>query len=59
MFNMDYCKFENTYDALRQCYDGLSESGLEEVEEGYREKLVKLCMKIAAEYGDEYKDERS
>ena len=65
MGNMSYCRFENTYADLQECYDSLSEAGsIKEVEENanqyekkYIRKLVELCKEIVADFGDEDEDE--
>jgi hypothetical protein len=57
---MSYCRFENTYQDLQDCYDALQESGsvneLEkdrnEYEKKYVRKLVEMCKNIAEEFGD-------
>ena len=57
MANMSYCRFENTYRDLQECYDALTEAGsIKEVEENanqyekkYIRKLVELCKDIAAD----------
>ncbi len=51
MSNMGYCRFENTYDDLRDCFDNWSERTLSESEERYQAALVKLCEQIAHYYG--------
>ncbi len=61
MANMSYCRFENTYGDLRDCYNALIEAGsikeLEEnssvYEEKYIRKLVELCKNIADRFDDE------
>jgi len=58
MANMSYCRFENTYRDLVDCYDALGEAGsIEELEseagqyeKEYIRKLVKLCKDISDEY---------
>ena len=65
MANMSYCRFENTYGDLQECYDALTEAGsIKEVEENanqyekkYIRKLVELCKDIAADFGDEEEEE--
>lgn len=52
--NMGYCRFANTLEALRECYEALNdgeELGTLEHEASIR--LIKLCRKIVREYGDE------
>lgn len=64
MPNMSYCRFENTYSDLRDCYDALSEAGsIEEIENDanqyekkYIRKLVELCKDIVADFGEDEED---
>jgi len=53
MANMSYCRFENTYRDLLDCYHNINES-VSESEHNYRERLVDLCREILDEY--EYQD---
>lgn len=44
--NMKYCMFENTYRALRECEDQLTEQDISELSESeyeYAVKLLNLC----------------
>ena len=50
--NMSYCRFENTYNDLRDCYENL-EDDCSESEQKYKEKLIKLCKQISAIYEEE------
>ena len=50
MPNMDYCRFENTYDDLKDC-EGFMNNSLDGSEKKYRNKLVRLCVDIAVEHG--------
>lgn len=48
--NMSYCRFENTYVDLQDCYDSLREKSLDELsetEKKYAKKLIKMCKDIA------------
>lgn len=56
MPNMSYCRFENTVPALRDCYEAL-DGELSADEEKWRKRLIELCVKIAAEYGEEAEEE--
>jgi len=49
MANMSYCRFENTYDDLRDCFNNWG-GDLSESEEDYRERMIKLCEDIANYY---------
>lgn len=53
MGNMAYCRFQNTLGDLRDCYDNWDEKdSLSLEEEKARNKLIKLCEKIASDFGD-------
>ena len=56
MANMSYCRFENTFKDLQDCYMNMDyvESNSES---NYRLKLVELCKDIVSEYGDEVFDD--
>ena len=58
MPNMGYCRFRNTLDDLRDCYEHLDDEagedeGLGEEEAEAREQLIDLCKQIAKEKGDD------
>jgi len=46
MSNMSYCRFENTYHDLKDCYKNIDDQALSETEERYRQKLIDLCKEI-------------
>jgi hypothetical protein len=50
--NMSYCRFENTYNALRECEEHIEDEDLSDDEKKYRERLVKLCGNIFDCYPD-------
>ena len=52
MPNMKYCRFQNTLDDLRDCYDHMHEE-LSDEEERARKRLIKLCVDIAGDYGED------
>ena len=55
MSNMSYCRFQNTNDDLRDCYDWLGEndpSKLSEDELKAFKRLVKLCRLIVDNFED-------
>ena len=56
MSNMSYCRFQNTLEDLRDCYNHIFDD-LEEGEEEYEahKKLIKLCRAII-EDAEEYED---
>jgi len=51
MSNMSYCRFENTYSDLLDCYNNINENlrGMSESELKYRNKLIQLCQDILDE----------
>jgi hypothetical protein len=53
MANMSYCRFENTASDLRDCADNMDDGGLSYDEVRARRRLIKLCIRIADEYGFE------
>ena len=64
MANMSYCRFENTYIDLKDCYNALCQAGsIEEIEEKaneyekkYIRKLVELCKEIVSDFCNEDDD---
>jgi hypothetical protein len=51
MPNMSYCRFQNTYRDLDDCYEAIInyEEGKEELseeEQAYKNKLIELCKEI-------------
>ena len=55
MANMSYCRFENTYRDLRDCYEAMGNGtdDLSETEKKYFEKLVKLCKEVADDFQED------
>lgn len=52
MSNMSYCRFRNTLQDLRECYDNIDDDDISEEEKQARERLIKLCATIVNNYGD-------
>ncbi len=52
MANMSYCRFENTFKALQDCYENLDDRDLSESEEEYKIKLIRICNVISDQCGD-------
>ena len=50
MPNMSYCRFENTYRDLVDCYENINDTDLSNRESEYREKLIDVCREILEEY---------
>ena len=46
MSNMSYCRFENTYHDLQDCYRNMDDEDLSDSEKQYKKKLIKLCNTI-------------
>ena len=55
MANMSYCRFENTYRDLVDCYHNLNEQ-LSNREHEYREMLVNICKEIIEDYNPSCQD---
>ena len=53
MANMSYCRFSNTLEDLKDCYDNMDAEGLSYAERMARWRIVRMCMQIAADYEDE------
>lgn len=47
---MSYCRFENTYRDLLDCYDNINSDDLSSSEQHYRNRLLDLCKEILDEY---------
>ena len=64
MGNMSYCRFENTYQDLEECYEALrNEGGVKGVseesgdyEKPYIKKLIELCRNISDDFEDDLED---
>ena len=54
--NMSYCRFENTYKDLLDCYRNIDDADLSEDEKYYRDKLIQLAQKIYSENTDDNGD---
>ena len=57
MANMSYCRFENTLNDLRDCYNNMSSDDLNEKEFYKRKQIIELCTDIANEYRDLLEEE--
>lgn len=56
MANMSYCRFENTYSDLLDCYESLQNKSIDELSESekkYALRLIKLCSNITDEFLEE------
>ena len=56
MANMSYCRFQNTLGDLRDCYEAMEDMDLSEDEEKAKARIIKLCQKIVADYGEQDDD---
>ena len=52
MPNMSYCRFENTYRDLMDCYHNMENSIYNDREIRYKKQLIDLCAQIADQYTD-------
>lgn len=50
MSNMSYCRFQNTLDDLKDCDEHFGDRDLSLEEIKARNKMLKLCEKIANDY---------
>ena len=60
MSNMSYCRFENTFKDLSECYENIDIDATEDLSDSetkYREHLISLCVDIAIDYGFEINKE--
>ena len=59
MSNMSYCRFQNTLQDLKDCYNNIDETKELSREEFYaRKQLIELCKDIAEQFdNEEYIDE--
>ena len=53
MSNMTYCRFSNTYEDLKECWDHFDDIDLSEVEREARLKIIRLSLKIVDFYSNE------
>jgi hypothetical protein len=52
MANMGHCRFQNTLEDLRDCWDYMGDE-LSENETTERERLIELCCRIAKNYSED------
>lgn len=56
MSNMAYCRFENTVRDLSDCEDHIEETrDLSASETEARKELIRICKRIAEDFGDTVK----
>lgn len=53
MSNMGYCRFRNTLNDLRDCYDAMDDDDLSPEESSARKAIIRVCEDILSDYGDE------
>lgn len=54
MANMSYCRFQNTVQDLRDCYDALEVSGIDSLSSEEKRaaiRVINLCCSIAYDFG--------
>ena len=49
MSNMSYCRFSNTLEDLRDCYENIDDAEMSNEEMMSRDSLLALCCKMAHE----------
>ena len=54
---MSYCRFQNTARDLKDCQDNMGDDDLSEEEEQARRWIIKMCIEIAQDYGEEIEEE--
>jgi hypothetical protein len=54
MSNMSYCRFENTYPDLLDCYENWTSVDDDDSERTYRIMIQKLCIKIVKQYAHDF-----
>jgi hypothetical protein len=58
MSNMSYCRFENTYHDLQDCYENINRKASNERDERYRLRLKELVKEMSEIVDDEdFEDE--
>ena len=55
--NMSYCRFRNTLPDLRDCLEHIEDTDLSPAESRARQRLIKLCVEIAQDYGQDEDDD--
>jgi len=58
MANMSYCRFENTYRDLQDCYYNIDEP-LSDSESQFRQQLVDLCKAVIDAYDEDIDNENN
>ena len=52
MANMSYCRFENTYNDLNDCYEAMNEhEDLSESEIKHLKWMIEMCQNIVDDFG--------
>ena len=51
---MSYCRFENTYPDLLDCYENWTSVDDDDSERTYRIMIQKLCIKIVKQYAHDF-----
>ena len=53
MANMGYCRFENTFNDLEDCFEHVNDKDLSDMEKSFRDKLIDMCVDISDEFSDD------
>ena len=57
MANMSYCRFENTYNDLKDCYLNFDNCDLSETEEKYRQRILNLAQEIVNDFSEDIEED--
>lgn len=50
MGHMGHCRFQNTLEDLRDCFENMEADNISDQEKSARRELLKLCDRIAVDY---------
>lgn len=59
MANMSYCRFQNTLQALRACFNALRDEGIAGIESSDEREAAEALVKLARKFIDEYNSNES
>jgi len=52
MANMSHCRYRNTLEDLKACYDIMDDEPTSAEEKSAKMRLIKMCQEIAENYGE-------
>lgn len=50
---MSYCRFQNTLEDLKDCFEHITDTEISEEEEKARKKLIEVCRDVIEAVGEE------